>query len=72
MCLPRNVDRRTELSVYISSEFCWEASNFIFLEGGTPSKSLGKRKTRETQVNVPEEWFRPAVRWKVSQKEGWG
>lgn len=30
-----------EPSVYISSEFCCEASSFIFLEGGPPSKSLG-------------------------------
>jgi len=35
------VDQRTELGVYISSEFCCEASSFIFLEGGTPSRSLG-------------------------------
>ena len=44
MALPWNVDSRTERSVYISSEFCCEASSFSFLEGGTPSKSLGKKK----------------------------
>lgn len=36
---PWHVDSRTELRIYISSEFCCEVSSFIFFEGGTPSKS---------------------------------
>lgn len=72
------MDQRTELGVYISSEFCCEASSFIFLEGGTPSRSLGlggggKRKKRETQVDTPGQQLGSARRLQVSpgRTRGW-
>lgn len=46
--------RRTDLSVYMSSEFCCEASSFIFLEGGTPSKSWGGQRKEERRLTGQE------------------
>lgn len=66
------MDQRTELGVYISSEFCCEASSFIFLEGGTPSRSLGvgrwgREEEKRKQVDTPGEQLGSAGKLQVEE-----